>query len=142
VAMGLVVFQADGRMMAVLCDGRSSLAAGEARQFMSYAGNYAFDGTTLSTRVTPPPTRAGRRRSGAPRPLRKRADGAGPATAALCRASCKRQELAWERNRALNRRMAARIGAWGIGNHCGPLRVSFWSEGNRTMATSNEPKHF
>jgi hypothetical protein len=51
VAMGLVVFQADGRMMAVLCDGRSSLAAGEARQFMSYAGNYTFDGTTLSTRV-------------------------------------------------------------------------------------------
>jgi hypothetical protein len=23
-----------------------------------------------------------------------------------------------------------------IGNHCGPLRFSFWSEGNRTMATS------
>jgi hypothetical protein len=50
-AMGLVVFQADGRMMAVLCDGRPSLPAGEARQFMSYAGNYTFDGTTLSTRV-------------------------------------------------------------------------------------------
>ena len=50
-AMGLVVFQADGRMMAVLCDGRPSLAAGETRQFMSYAGNYTFDGTTLSTRV-------------------------------------------------------------------------------------------
>ena len=51
VAMGLVVFQADGRMMAVLCDGRPSLAPGEPRQFMSYAGNYTFDGTTLSTRV-------------------------------------------------------------------------------------------
>jgi hypothetical protein len=50
-AMGLVVFRADGRMMAVLCDGRSSLPTGEARQFMSYAGNYTFDGTTLSTRV-------------------------------------------------------------------------------------------
>jgi hypothetical protein len=49
--MGLVVFQADGRMMAVLCDGRSELPAGEARQFMAYAGNYNFDGTTLSTRV-------------------------------------------------------------------------------------------
>jgi hypothetical protein len=49
-AMGLVVFQADGRMMAVLCDGRPSLD-GEPRQFMSYAGNYSFDGTTLSTRV-------------------------------------------------------------------------------------------
>ena len=40
-AMGLVVFQADGRMMAVLCDGRPSLPTGEARQFMSYAGNYS-----------------------------------------------------------------------------------------------------
>src|SRR6201999_3349917 len=50
-AMGLVVFQADGRMMAGLCDGRVSLPPGEPRQFMSYAGNYTFDGTTLSTRV-------------------------------------------------------------------------------------------
>jgi hypothetical protein len=50
-AMGLVVFTADGRMMAVLCDGRASLPGGEPRQFMSYAGNYTFDGTTLSTRV-------------------------------------------------------------------------------------------
>jgi len=49
--MGLVIFQADGRMMAVLCDGRRELSAGEPRQFMSYAGNYTFDGTTLSTRV-------------------------------------------------------------------------------------------
>src|SRR5262245_32632381 len=38
-AMGLVTFQADGRMMAVLCDGRAALG-GEPRQFMSYAGNY------------------------------------------------------------------------------------------------------
>jgi len=50
-AMGLVVFAADGRMMAVLCDGRATLPSGEPRQFMSYAGNYSFDGTTLSTRV-------------------------------------------------------------------------------------------
>jgi len=50
-ARGLVVFQADGRMMAVLCDGRADLPAGEPRQFMSYAGNYSCDGTTLSTRV-------------------------------------------------------------------------------------------
>jgi hypothetical protein len=49
--MGLVVFEASGRMMAVLCDGRSNLPDGEPRQFMSYAGNYSFDGETLSTRV-------------------------------------------------------------------------------------------
>jgi hypothetical protein len=50
-AMGLVTFQAGGRMMAVLCDGRSEMPSGEERPFMSYAGNYTFDGTTLSTRV-------------------------------------------------------------------------------------------
>ncbi len=38
-------------MMCVLCDGRAELPAGEPRQFMSYAGNYSFDGTTLTTRV-------------------------------------------------------------------------------------------
>src|SRR4030095_6709624 len=48
---GLVVFQADGRMMCVLCDGGANLPANEPRQYMSYAGNYTFDGTTLSTRV-------------------------------------------------------------------------------------------
>jgi hypothetical protein len=48
---GLVSFEADGRMYCVLCDGRAQLPAGEPRQFMSYAGNYTFDGTTLSTRV-------------------------------------------------------------------------------------------
>ena len=48
---GVVCFQADGRMYSVLCDGRAELPAGEPRQFMSYAGNYTFDGITLSTRV-------------------------------------------------------------------------------------------
>ena len=48
---GVVCFQADGRMYCVLCDGRAELPAGEPRQFMSYAGNFTFDGTTLSTRV-------------------------------------------------------------------------------------------
>lgn len=50
-ARGLVVFQPDGRMMSVLCDGRGTLPDGETRQFMSYAGNYTFDGQTLITRV-------------------------------------------------------------------------------------------
>ena len=48
---GVVCFEADGRMYCVLCDGRAELPASSPRQFMSYAGNYAFDGTTLSTRV-------------------------------------------------------------------------------------------
>ena len=49
--MGLVTFQADGRMMAVLCDGRASILDDEPRPFMSYAGNYRFDGRTLVTKV-------------------------------------------------------------------------------------------
>ena len=49
--MGLVVFAADGRMLAALCDGRDALPDGEARQYVSYAGHYSFDGTTLTTRV-------------------------------------------------------------------------------------------
>ena len=48
---GVVCFQADGRMYCVLCDGRAELPADAPRQFMSYAGNFTFDGTTLSTRV-------------------------------------------------------------------------------------------
>jgi Lipocalin-like domain len=48
---GVVCFQEDGRMYSVLCDGRPEMPAGEPRQFMSYAGNYTFDGTTLTTRV-------------------------------------------------------------------------------------------
>jgi len=48
---GVSCFQADGRMFSVICDGRPELPEGASRQFMSYAGNYTFDGTTLSTRV-------------------------------------------------------------------------------------------
>ena len=49
--MGCVTFNADGRMMAVLCDGRPTLPAGELREYNSYCGNYTFDGRVLVTRV-------------------------------------------------------------------------------------------
>jgi hypothetical protein len=49
--MGHVVLNADGRMMAVLCDGRRELPAGTARDYASYCGNYTFDGARLVTRV-------------------------------------------------------------------------------------------
>jgi hypothetical protein len=49
--MGRVVFNGDGRMMAVLCDGRPDLPPGEPRDYSSYCGNYTFDGTRLVTRV-------------------------------------------------------------------------------------------
>ena len=60
-AMGRVVFNADGRMMAVLCDGRPSLPSGTARDYSSYCGNYTFDGHRLVTRVdaASDPTRIG-----------------------------------------------------------------------------------
>jgi hypothetical protein len=50
--MGIVVFSADGRMVAVLCDSRAVLPDGEPeREYSSYCGAYTFDGTTLVTRV-------------------------------------------------------------------------------------------
>ena len=50
-AMGRVVLNADGRMMAVLIDGRPELPTGEAREYTSYCGSFTFDGETLITRV-------------------------------------------------------------------------------------------
>jgi hypothetical protein len=49
--MGRVVLGADGRMMAVICDGATALPEGARREYSSYCGNYTFDGTTLITKV-------------------------------------------------------------------------------------------
>src|ERR1700693_481623 len=49
--MGRVMFNAEGRMMAVTCDGRPQLPAGTVRAYSSYCGNYTFDGARLVTRV-------------------------------------------------------------------------------------------
>ena len=49
--MGRVTFNADGRMMAVLCDGRPAIPGGGEREYNSYCGNYTFDGQKLITRV-------------------------------------------------------------------------------------------
>jgi hypothetical protein len=48
--MGLLTFTPNGRMMASLCDGRPSPIDG-ARAFVSYCGDYTFDGAKLVTRV-------------------------------------------------------------------------------------------
>lgn len=50
-AMGRVTLNADGRMVAVLCDGRPTLPEGERREYTSYCGSYTFDGKQLITRV-------------------------------------------------------------------------------------------
>ena len=49
--MGRATFNADGRMMAVLVDGRPDLPDGTKRDYASYCGNYRFDGKVLTTRV-------------------------------------------------------------------------------------------
>ncbi len=49
--MGRVTFNAEGRMMAVLCDGRPAMPDDTARDYASYCGNYRFDGSQLVTRV-------------------------------------------------------------------------------------------
>jgi hypothetical protein len=49
--MGLVTLTDDGRMMAVLVDGRATVPEGTPRQYSSYCGNYSFDGSTLTTIV-------------------------------------------------------------------------------------------
>ncbi len=50
--MGITVFSADGRMIAVLCDARPVLPDDEPeREYSSYCGNYTFNGHTLVTRV-------------------------------------------------------------------------------------------
>ncbi len=49
--MGRGTFTAEGRMMAVTCDGRPLLPPGTSRAYSSYCGNYTFDGSRLITRV-------------------------------------------------------------------------------------------
>lgn len=49
--MGRVTFNAEGRMIAVLCDGRPTLPPGAPREYNSYCGNYIFDGEQLVTLV-------------------------------------------------------------------------------------------
>lgn len=50
--MGLLGFSADGRMLAVLCDGRREMPEGKSdREYNSYCGTYSFDGKMLITRV-------------------------------------------------------------------------------------------
>ena len=48
---GRVMLGADGRMMAVTCDGRPEIPGGGRREYSSYCGNYRFDGKQLITRV-------------------------------------------------------------------------------------------
>ena len=56
---GTLTLTAEGRMLAVTCDGRPEMpAGGPEREFNSYCGNYTFDGKTLITRVDAAANRA------------------------------------------------------------------------------------
>jgi hypothetical protein len=50
-AMGRLVFDARGRMMGMVCDGREVMPAGQTRDHTFYSGNYTYDGRLLTTRV-------------------------------------------------------------------------------------------
>jgi hypothetical protein len=49
-ALGRLTLTADGRMMSVVCDGRTELPAGVRREYSSYCGNYTYDGERLRVR--------------------------------------------------------------------------------------------
>ena len=49
--MGRVMLSAEGRMMAVVCDGRREIPGDGKREYSSYCGNYTFDGKQLVTHV-------------------------------------------------------------------------------------------
>jgi hypothetical protein len=56
---GLLSINANGRMMAVLCDGRPDVDVSP-RDYSSYCGKYTFDGATFVTTVdASPPERIG-----------------------------------------------------------------------------------
>lgn len=51
IPMGRLVLNRDGRMMAVICDGRNILPEGEKRAYASYCGNYRVEKDRLITTV-------------------------------------------------------------------------------------------
>src|SRR5258705_4365654 len=54
-ALGRLTLTADGRMMSVVCDGRTELPAGLRREYSSYCGNYTYDGQRVDPASDPTP---------------------------------------------------------------------------------------
>ena len=50
-AQGRLTLGADGRMMAILCDGTKTMGDGRTREYLSYCGNFTYDGRQLITKV-------------------------------------------------------------------------------------------
>jgi hypothetical protein len=51
IPMGNLVLNAAGRMMGVICDGRTEMPPGEPRGYTSYCGNFEVSGDELTTNV-------------------------------------------------------------------------------------------
>lgn len=49
--MGRLTFNAQGRMVSVICDSRLDIPPGEHREYTSYCGTYRLNGNQLTTRV-------------------------------------------------------------------------------------------
>lgn len=49
--MGRLTFNAEGRMVSVICDSRLEIPAGQSREYTSYCGTYRLEGGQLITRV-------------------------------------------------------------------------------------------
>ena len=50
-AQGRLTLGADGRMMALLCDGTKTMGDGRTREYLSYCGNFTYDGRQFITKV-------------------------------------------------------------------------------------------
>ncbi len=94
--MGTLTLSSDGRLMAVLCDGRAELDG--AREYNSYCGNYKFDGKTLTTHVDAASTTA---RMGTDQVRQVRFEGPHmilrPPLQTLAGGTEQQRELTWER---------------------------------------------
>ncbi len=51
IPMGRLILSPEGRMMAVVCDGRPTVPEGESRGYASYCGNFTISGNMLVTHV-------------------------------------------------------------------------------------------
>lgn len=49
--MGMLRLERKGRMLAVLCDGRTTLANGSKRGYSSYGGNFVVEGNLMTTTI-------------------------------------------------------------------------------------------
>jgi Lipocalin-like domain len=96
VPMGRLVLTPEGRMMAVLCDGRPSIPDGQKRAYSSYCGNFSVEENILIT-IVDAASDAGRIGSAQRRKLALR-DGKLVLTPPP-RLDGEQRELIWERER-------------------------------------------